>query len=54
LQIASPDSCNIYYVENGICRTGILDNARNLSKPIDSSPGINVIRLFKSVIYEFW
>ena len=37
LRITTVDSCNIYYVENGICRAGVLDNAANYSKKAGSS-----------------
>ncbi len=37
LQMSTADSCNIYFVEAGICTAGVLDYPMNYSKPFGSS-----------------
>jgi hypothetical protein len=43
------DSCNIYFVENGICRAGVLDNYMTYSKPEGSSSSLVQVQVLNSV-----
>jgi hypothetical protein len=48
MQIISKDSCNIYYVENGICRAGILDHADKYSQGIGTSSTLVPVKIVDS------
>ena len=51
MQLSSPNSCNVNYVSNGICKTGILDNVNSLIRPKGSAPnlvGVNTLKLVLS------
>jgi len=37
MQLSTSDSCNIYFVEEGICTAGFLDFPKTFSKPFGSS-----------------
>jgi hypothetical protein len=52
MQIDSKGSCNIYYIENGICKTGILENPDLYSKPIGSSVTLVSVKVIESIADE--
>jgi hypothetical protein len=37
MQLSTYDSCNIYFVEAGFCKAGVLDFPKTFSKPLGSS-----------------
>ena len=49
LRIGDEDSCNIYYVENGICKAGTLDNVMIYSQPVGSSSTLVQVQALNSV-----
>ena len=49
LRVAVEDSCNIYYVENGICKAGALDYSMTYSKPEGSSSTLVQVQVLNSV-----
>ena len=40
MRASTADSCNIYFVESGICKAGILDYPKTYSKPFGSSASL--------------
>ncbi len=48
LRVAVEDSCNIYYVENGICKAGVLDNSMAYSKVMGSDTTLVQVQVLKS------
>jgi hypothetical protein len=48
LRVGIEDSCNIYYVENGLCKAGVLDNSKTYSKPAGSSITLVQVQVLKS------
>ena len=50
MRIVTADSCNIYFVENGICRDGILDSPDKYSKMMGSSPTLVPVKIVDSMI----
>jgi hypothetical protein len=49
LRIGTEDSCNIYYVENGICKAGTLDNSMIYSKSEESSTPLVQVQVLNNV-----
>jgi hypothetical protein len=49
LRVATPASCNIYYVVNGICKTGVLDNPLMYAKPAGSSASLLQVMVLQGV-----
>ncbi len=49
LRLGIEDSCNIYYVENGICRAGTLDNFVIYSQLEGSSSTLVQVQVLNSV-----
>jgi hypothetical protein len=48
LRVANKNSCNIYYVKDGNCNAGILDNPWNYSKLIGTSDTLVEVRVLAS------
>jgi hypothetical protein len=48
LRVGVEDSCNIYYVENGICKAGVLDNSMSYSKLVGSLTTLVQVQVLKS------
>ena len=48
MRVATENSCNIYYVLNGICKAGVLDNQLTYSKPEGSSNTLVPVRVLSS------
>jgi len=47
-QRAVGGSCNIYYLDNGLCKVGVLDNPLMYSKTVGSSESLVEVRVLAS------
>jgi len=48
MRVATENSCNIYYLESGICKAGMLDNPVKYTKPAESSSNLVAVRILGS------
>jgi hypothetical protein len=49
-RIVTAGSCNIYFVENGICKAGILDSPDKYSQLMGSSPTLVSVKIVDSTV----
>ena len=52
MRILTKDSCNIYFVENGICRVGILDNPDKYAQAEESSSTLVPVKVVDSTAVD--
>jgi hypothetical protein len=52
MRILTADSCNIYFVENGICRAGILDSPDKFSRAMGSSSTLVPVKIVDSMAVQ--
>ena len=45
---ATENSCNIYYLQSGLCKAGMLDNAMKYTKPAGSSSNLVAVRVLST------
>ena len=50
LRVGREDSCNIYFLDNGLCKAGVLDNPSMYSKPVGSSKSLVEVKVLASAI----
>jgi hypothetical protein len=54
MRVATENSCNIYYLESGICKAGMLDNPLKYTKPAASSSNLVAVRVLVSISSTFY
>jgi hypothetical protein len=47
MRVASEGGCNIYYLESGLCKAGVLDDIMTFTKP-----GVNFNNIFRAAFHS--